>query len=98
MGKMNIEYRISNKEFRIMKFSVDCRAMKISAARMAKPINLLSRSINPILLRYSAVSCSMFDIHQVSAYAFSLFRNGEGPENRLGLMLMGLGGDSNPWG
>jgi hypothetical protein len=41
-----------------------------------------------LLLRYSAVPCSIFDIHQISTYAFILLRKGYGPVNPLGLTLI----------
>jgi hypothetical protein len=71
-----------------MKFSAVWWAMMGSAARITrttKPINLLARSKT----HSPSIFCgSLFDIHQVSAYAFGLLRKGEGPENRLSLMHM----------
>jgi hypothetical protein len=54
-----------------------------------KTTQFLVKNRIPNSLRYSAVPCSKFDIHKVSAYAFSLLREGEGPENRLSLMQIG---------
>jgi len=86
MEKMNIEQGISNYEVFccLLGYEGFCSSNN-SNGKTNQPLIKIK---NSILLGYSAVPCSIFDILLVSACAFNLLRKGEGTENRLNVMHM----------